>query len=452
MKKLLYISTIFLLLCGCAKEEAVPVVVDFEFEVFNDDFSIPVQVVFFNRTVGGEEYEWKFEGGVPSRSVNRNPGVVQYEAKGTYTIELFSTNQDGESGSKTIEIQIDAPVLIDFEVTNLIDNFSPAIYQITNNSSGANTFNWTFEGGLPATSSEENPGEVSFATPGTHTIRLEISNDRETYDLEKTITVEPLLVSDFDFTVAFEDDDFQIPVRAQFENTSISATSYQWSFEGADIVTSSAEAPEVIFNVAGTHTITLTATNGKETKTISKTIEVFPDTNIRVFENIQLGINTAHNTSVIGSFYDIKNRKVYTAEEINSTNQEFVDLVFFGLNQNFDENFFTTPNDLSETSFPELQNAKNTIFINSQELDNRPGFLPFTVLQFDGMVDDTLLQGLSIEETNPGLQPFDDLLVPRIVLFQTQEGTKGAIKIKEYVEDGQNSYMIIDIKVQKENK
>ncbi len=449
MNKILYISTLFLLLLGCAKEEAVPVIVDFDFEVFNDDFSIPVQVVFFNKTVGGEEFEWKFEGGVPSRSVTRSPGIVQYDEKGIYTIELFSTNQDGESDTKTIEIQIDAPVIIDFEVTNLVDAFSPATFLMTNNSTGADSFNWTFEGGIPESSSQDNPGEVSFAEPGEHTIRLEISNGRETYDLEKIITVAPFLIPDFDFTVAFEDDDFQIPVKTQFTNTSVSATSYEWSFEGATPATSSEKDPEVTFTTAGIHAITLIATNGKETKTIKQTIEVFPDTNIRVLENIQLGINTAHNTNMIGSFYDITNRKVYAAEEVNSDNQEFIDLVFFGLNQNFVENFFVSPDDLSETNFLALQNAKKTIFINSQELDNRPGFTPLTVTQFDGMQNDAALRPINIEETNPGLQAFDSDIVPRIVLFQTQEGTKGAIKIKEYVENGQNSYITIDIKVQK---
>ncbi len=451
MKKIIYILIVFVVF-GCAKEEAVPVVVDFEYEVFNNDFSIPVQIVFFNRTVGGEEYIWTFEGGVPSRSTNRSPGVVQYDKKGTYSIELFATNQDGETGTKTIEIQIDAPVVIDFEIENLVDNFSPAVYKVVNRSQGATNFNWTFEGGIPASSTEEDPGDISFNDPGDHIIRLEISNGRENFDLEKTITVAPFVVSDFNSQVAFEDDDFQIPVRIQFENISVSATSYQWSFEGANITTSSEENPEVIFNEVGVHTITLTVTNGKETKVTSKTIEIFPDTNLRVLENIRFGINTAHNTNTVGSFYNIKDREVYTADEISAGNSNSVDLVFFGLNQSFTENFFTSPNKLSETSFIELLNPKQTIFINSQELDNRPGFLPLTTSQFDAMMDDTALNGFIVEETVPGSQPFDNSTTPRIVLFQTQEGTKGAIKIKEYIEDGQNSFVIVDIKVQKQPK
>ncbi|WP_271782933.1 PKD domain-containing protein [Aquimarina algiphila] len=450
MKRIKYIIIIIFTIClfGCAKEEAVPVIVDFEFEVFNDDFSIPVQVVFFNRTEGGEEYEWTFEGGVPSRSVNRNPGVIQYDAKGTYNIELTATNQDGSVDTKVLEIQIDDPVLVDFEVTNLIDNFSPARYSIQNNSSGANSFSWVFEGGTPATSSNQNPGEVVFTEPGDHEITLEISNGRETYSQQKTITVAPFLVPDFDFEVAFEDDDFQIPARIQFQNNSISATSYQWEFQGATVLTSDEENPEIVFNQTGTKTIRLTSSNGKETKTISKEVSFFTNTNLRELNDIRLGINTAHNTNTIGSFYSINDRKVYSAQDITPAISERIDLVFFGLSNTFIVNRFTSPDDLSGTTFTALQNPKNTIFINSQELCGCAASL--TVSQFDAMQDDTILNSLLITETPGGLQDFDDSVLPRIILFQTQEGKKGAIKIKSYVDDGQNSYINVDIKVQKE--
>lgn len=37
----------------------------------------------------------------------------------------------------------------------------------------------------------------------------------------------------------------------------------------------------------------------------------------------------------------------------------------------------------------------------------------------------------------------------RIVLFETANGRKGAIKIKEYVSNGAESYIVVDIKMQK---
>ena len=45
---------------------------------------------------------------------------------------------------------------------------------------------------------------------------------------------------------------------------------------------------------------------------------------------------------------------------------------------------------------------------------------------------------------------FNNSVLPRIIPFKTQDNRKGLIKIKEFVADGLNSYIIIDIKVQKQ--
>jgi hypothetical protein len=123
--------------------------------------------------------------------------------------------------------------------------------------------------------------------------------------------------------------------------------------------------------------------------------------------------------------------------------------VFFGLNDSFERNRFVSPDILGdETTFLPFTNPKKTMFINSQELCGCTASLSAT--QFDTMNNDGVLHPLSITETPGGLQDFDNSILPRVVLFQTQEGKKGAIKIKEYVADGQNSYIKVDIKIQKE--
>ena len=104
---------------------------------------------------------------------------------------------------------------------------------------------------------------------------------------------------------------------------------------------------------------------------------------------------------------------------------------------------------IESTTFSNLDGAQNTKFINSLELCNCSASL--TVSQFDTMQDDTLLHNLTIEETPEGLEEFDNSIVPRIVLFETEDGRKGAIKVKEFFENGLNSYILVDIKIQKNN-
>ncbi|MEB3347103.1 PKD domain-containing protein [Aquimarina gracilis] len=451
MKNIVEIISIFvciLLVISCTREEALQVTVDFSIDVFNDDFSIPVDVVIFNRTKGAETFEWSFEGGTPATSSVKNPGIIRYEQKGNYTIRLFATNADGSEDSKEINIQIDDPVAINFTANAITDNFPPAQVRIENNTTGGNSFKWTFEGGVPAASDAKDPGIVTFADPGDHKITLEASNGLETETLEQTITVAPNLIVDFDVEVAFEDDDFQIPANVIIQNTSVSATSYQWLFSGATITNATEENPEVTFNQSGRQTITLTATNGKETKSTFKEITLFENTNLRTFENMKLGINSSHTANITGAFFSINNRQVYTSQQTTPEVAPDIDLVFFALNSSFIQNRFVSPDRLDITTFPALSGAPHTKVINTLEDCNCSASL--SVAQFDGMQDDTLLSGLTIEETPEGLQPFDDSIIPRIVLFQTQDGRKGAIKIKEYINDQNDAYILVDIKTQKE--
>jgi len=446
MNRFLYIvCSLFLL--GCAKEEAVPVNVDFSVDVFNNDFSIPVQLVIFNNTEGAETYEWTFEGGVPATSTNRSPGIIVYNQPGSYNITLTASNEDGSEDTETFPLVIDPEVIIDFDVINEIDTFSPAVFEIVNTTAGATDYKWSFEGGIPSESTAENPGKISFIEPGEHTISLEVTNGRETYDLQKVINVDPYLVADFNYEVAFIDDDLQTPVSVTIENNSISAINYKWTFSGATPSISTEKNPQVIFTEVGTQTLTLEATNGKETKTKTLTIDIASDTNLRIIDEVILGINTAHNSDVIGAFYSLEERKVFTEEEITEENTANIDVVFFGLNSTFNRNRFVSPNDLGGTTFDGLTNATSTLFVNSQELCVCPSIM--TVTQFDGMVRDNLLNALSVEETVGGSQDFDTTTVPRIVLFETEEGKKGAIKIIEFVEDGDNSFIRASMKYQK---
>src|SRR5690606_1965903 len=319
---------------------------------------------------------------------------------------------------------------------------------ITNTTSGATNYRWGFEGGLPATSTEQHPPNIVFDEPGEYKIWLEVSNGFETYDLEKTIIVEENLDADFDWEVSFDDDDFQIPVELNMQSTHISTTTFQWIFENGTPSTSTEENPKVVFNEVGIHVITLIASNGKDSKTISKNVETYPNPNLKTFENIKLGINTSHNNNEIGSFFSTYNREPYKKNEVNSENGPLIDIVFFGFNNSFSQNKFVSPNDLSSTTFESIPGATHTKFINSLESCSCSAFL--SVGDFDAMINDSELKDLVIEETVEGLQPFENSVVPRIILFENNRGIKGALKIKEYVQDGQGSYIIVDIKVQKE--
>ena len=59
----------------------------------------------------------------------------------------------------------------------------------TNLSSCASTYNWTFDGGFPASSTDENPGAVVYNTAGDFDVSLEVSNGTSTDTKVITISV-----------------------------------------------------------------------------------------------------------------------------------------------------------------------------------------------------------------------------------------------------------------------
>lgn len=449
-KHIIYFLLLGIALISCTQEEAVPIEIAFDLDLFNNDYSVPVEVIVSNNTTGADTYEWIFEGAFPQESTKRNPGIITYKKKGSYQITLKTSNRDDVESVLTKVIDLNDPIVINFTVNPKENTFSPVTAIIENKTTGATNYEWFFENGTPETSSLKNPKEVIFSQPGLHTIRLTASNEKETEVLEKTITVAPLLVSDFDFEIDFESEDYQVPAKVNMINKSVSATQYFWTFTGANIASSILENPEVVFTQPGVQNIKLKVTNGKVTKEFSQEITLFKNTNLRMITDVKLGINTAHNNGTIGSFYSLSQRKVYHAEELNAENEKEIDLVYFGLNNQFTRNQFLAPDNLASTTFKDLTSAKNTKIINKQE-----GCLcgvNISEAQFDALEDDVLLNSLNFTETLEGSLPFEQETAKRIVVFKTQDGRKGLIKINEFVANSTNSYIEVDIKVQKEKK
>ncbi|RZJ53656.1 MAG: PKD domain-containing protein [Flavobacterium sp.] len=445
-KTLLFLLLIFI--TSCYQETSIAIEGDFTTSFVNEDESIPVIVKINNGTTGADKYEWTFEGGNPSSSSLKNPGEILYNKQGTYTITLVATNADGERNEFTKTLIIKDGIKIEFSHEIIKSNYSPVEVILKNTTPGEGlTFKWEFQDGAPATFTGKTPPNVVFTTPGDHTITLIVSNGFESDKLTQTVTVSPYLVSLFSYEPKFEDDDYEAPVTIDFTNKSISATSYKWSFEGGNPATSTEENPTVTFTNAGNHEVILEAFNDKTSEIFKSTITVLPDTNLRILTDIKLGINSAHNNNNIGAMFSTVTRKVYKANEINDDNSGLIDIVFQGLNSNFTYNKFISPDQANNYGFLELENAQSTVFINSQSLCNCG--LNFTEAQFDAMVNDTQIKSLNINYTASGAQEFG-FTYPRIILFKTQDGRKGAIKIKSMIKNGTSSYILCDIKVQKQ--
>lgn len=433
---------LIVLMISCAKETMIEATADFKITVVNDDYSVPVRLEIENLSKGADTYHWTFEGANITSSTEKTPATLYYNAAGKYVIVLKASNKDGAVAEKRIELVLDAAMKTDFDWEMQGSDIAPVTLQMVNKSLGATSYLWTFQNGIPVTSTEPNP-KVLFSSEGEHLIKLVIDNGKESYSMEKSIKVKPAMVLDFDWTVDFIDLDYQAPVKLYVKNRTTNATSFEWTLSGSGGIISKDQDPIINIATAGTYTINLKATNDKESKNLQKQLVVATNQNLLSFNNVKLGINTAHET--IGCFFSSTLGKVLKSSEVDETTGSKIDFAFFGLNSSFINNQFISPDQVQRTTFTTIPSAIHTKIINSQELSGQQ----FSQAQFDALVNGSELSSLAVTETTIGLSPFSQSIKDRIVIFQTEDGRKGAIKILDYVSEGKNSYIVANIKVQK---
>ncbi len=162
-------------------------------------------------------------------------------------------------------------VVVDFDCTIEGEyNTTPLTVVITNNTTGADTFEWTFEGGNPATSSDKRPGKVIFTEPGEHRITLRAGNYDRVDSSEVVVRVDSAVMVAFDYSILVND---FAPARVSIKNLTQGASSYEWAFEGGEPATSTLADPGVIlFREEGEHLVSLKVSNGSEVFTTERTI------------------------------------------------------------------------------------------------------------------------------------------------------------------------------------
>lgn len=145
------------------------------------------EVHFTDLSVGEpDSYLWTFEGGTPATSTEANP-VIHYEQAGTFDVTLRVT-KGSESHELTmpgyITVKAVAPV-VDFEYpaegyfSPYAGIFVPAGIPVTFTDQSTNypeAWQWTFEGGTPDTSDEQNP-TVTYHSSGSYELSLTATNE-----------------------------------------------------------------------------------------------------------------------------------------------------------------------------------------------------------------------------------------------------------------------------------
>ncbi len=433
--------TISILYVSCYPETSIDVIPEFSYHVENEDYEVPVTIHINNETSGANSYLWTFEGGIPQTSDKKNPEEIRYYKAGKYKIRLEAKN-DFRQSTKELDIEIDSSSIIGFTSEILINSFVPAEIKIQNLSTGAEEYEWTFYGGDPSSFQGKNPPIIKYDKPGEYEIRLSAKAGHKTHTTTEKIFLLPPLETDFSLIPSVESEEMEAPWKGFLQNRTINGISYHWYSDGGKILNDTACHAEIIFDQPGNYTITLIADNKKQTIQKSQSINIKQNSNIYKFSDIELGINTAS----FGCFFSSGLRKVFSQNEIDEKMGEKIDFVFFGLNSHFNYWTFLSPDKAQDAVFERINNAIHTKFILFPEKYN----IPFNITDFDELANDKKLSTISFSKYSSAEEYFTSKIdLPKLILFETQDGRKGAIKITRIIEDGLNSYIITDIKIQK---
>ncbi len=272
-------------------------------------------VAYTNTSTNTHHIAWSFPGGDPATSTTDNV-TVTYNTVGTFTTELIAYNEgetDSDTATLTITVNASAEnaVTADFttnpEATDLggyasyisINQYETITFT---NASSENTHHiaWTFEGGSPATSTE-NTVEVTYnETPSGlyFTATLTAYNEDETISNSKSVYIRVASVDPDAVEASFTTDpaytDMYIYRMLAIETgTTVTYTStcnentdhIAWTFEGGSPATSTDATVAVAYTTAGSYTTTLVAYNSDETRTDTVTLSVTVTDPVAVEEN-----------------------------------------------------------------------------------------------------------------------------------------------------------------------
>ncbi len=238
------------------------------------------------------------------------------------TLIITSCKKDSTKEGAT-ENTIDLKANFTSDKTNIFEGEN-IIFENTSDGN-VNSYEWTFEGGAPSTSSEENP-TITYAKSGNYVVTLKVLNG----DVSNTITKDDYItVNKNTLTANFKADKIKAKKGESIIFTDLSIgdiTSREWQFPGATPNTSSDKNPEITYNEIGTYDISLKITdnNGEATETKDNYIEIVNETT-----NAQIP-----NDFVL--YYDFNNNIEDKSSWANNSNDFNIT---YGLDKNNNENY-----------------------------------------------------------------------------------------------------------------
>lgn len=214
---------------------------------------------------GAYDYSWDFgTAASPSTSTAENPSGVTYSSAGTKSVTLTITDpSEGCVVSETKGVTIHEEPSASFSSSAPACRGRDVSFSNSGSTGGKWTYSWDFgSDASPNTSSAENPGSISYSSPGTKTVTFTVTDDNGHCSATETknISIEARPDASISSTAPACTGE-----NLSFANTGSSGAiyAYQWDLgSGASPSTTSAENPSgVKYSSSGNKTARLVIEN-----------------------------------------------------------------------------------------------------------------------------------------------------------------------------------------------
>ncbi len=222
------------------------------------------QVTFTSSDENQEGYIWLFGDG--NRSSEVSP-THTYFYSGEYEVTLeVETNCGFFEYTEFVSVSIEPKTYFASDKNSACGSLEVQFYDLS--SPDVSSWDWSFPGGTPASSTMQNP-IVSYNEVGSYPVTLTTTNaaGSSTTEIVDFINVYEDPVADFDYVMENSDG----AVLVDFTNTSKGAATYLWDF-GEGPWTADTENTFHVYEESGEYIVTLTIENDCGTNTIIKTI------------------------------------------------------------------------------------------------------------------------------------------------------------------------------------
>ncbi len=271
------------------------------FNIGNGNNTCGLTVTFHNTSsnAGGNTY-WFWNFGDGNTSTVQNP-VHTYATPGQYSVTLIVGNSFGCYDTTGMLIDVNNPVLADFQYNNVCLGTATSFTNLsTNGGQGSLNYQWFFGDG--GTSGQTNPS-YTYLSSGTYSVMLIATSNKGCKDtIVKVVGVYPLPNVSFSAQNTCDGNPITFNSNANVPNGSI--ISYQWNFGNGQ--TSTVPNPSYTYPTTGNYSVVLTVTsNNNCVNTVSDVVSVYPLPNVNfVASNVCYGTAVSFNnqtTIVSGS-------------------------------------------------------------------------------------------------------------------------------------------------------